>query len=273
MLKFTMWNPFKKKNTNQFLLHKVQNAFGTIEVKESQTIRSLHFGSDSQQSSMYLHDSKELVLKYTRSLALGLLLKDNLNSLLLLGLGGGSMVKFIHHHYPSCHVDVVEYNKEVKNIAYKYFELPKNKNIQIHLDDAGNFIRSAKAKEYDLIMVDAYSGDGMSKSVQGIDFFNTCFTHLRPGGFFCINLWVKHNKILQNVRQALNSCFSNQVLSLPVEDKANLIIFAIKGPLSSMQKKGLINRAKKLSKQTDINFLHLIRNLRQYNPTLFKYFY
>lgn len=266
-----MWNPFKKKNTNQFLLHKINNAFGTIEIKESQTIRSLHFGSVSQQSSMYLHDPKELVLKYTRSLALGLLLKDNLNSLLLLGLGGGSMVKFIHHHFPSCHVDAVENNKEVMNIAYKYFELPKHQNIQIHLDDAGNFIRSPKAKEYDLIMADAYNAVGMSNSVQGIDFFNACFTHLKPGGFFCINLWVNHNKILQTVRQALNSCFSNQVLSLPVEDKANLILFAIKGPLSSLQKKGLINRAQKLSTQTDINFLHLIRNLKQHNPILFKY--
>ncbi len=264
-------NPINKKKANQLLLHKVKNAFGVIEVKESESIRSLYFGSDSKQSSMYLYDSNALVLKYTQSIALSILLKENLNSVLLLGLGGGSLVKFIHHHFPSCHIEVVEQSKEVKNIAYEFFELPRHQNIQIHLDDAGDFIRSPKSRKYDLIVADAYHADGMSCSVQGVGFFNACFTHLNASGIFCTNLWLRHSKASNNLWQALNACFSNPILKLPVEDKANLILFGIKGPFFLSNRKELICRAKKFGKQTGVDFLHLFRKLIQHNPALFRF--
>jgi spermidine synthase len=262
-----MKNPFKNKKTNQRLLHKVKNGIGVIEVMENQFVRTLYFNSGSRQSCMYLDNPKALALEYTQSMALSFLLNENINTALILGLGGGSLVKFIHHYFPLCQIDAVEKSQEVKNIAYNYFALPKHQNIQVYIDDAGNFIRSSKAREYDLIAVDAYDANKMSNSVQDIGFFNACFTHLKPGGVFCINLWIQHTRALNSVLRALNSCFSNQILHLPVEErKANLILFGIKGSFSITQKNPLNRHAKKLQEQTGVDFLPLLRKLRKHNP-------
>src|SRR5512138_3544669 len=84
------------------LVHRTQDELGPIEVVEDTLYRSLHFGTEPKQSSMLLGDPLALVLSYTRSMTTALLFVPQVRRVLLIGLGGGSLAKFILHHIPGC---------------------------------------------------------------------------------------------------------------------------------------------------------------------------
>ena len=82
---------------------KIGRAFSrevTVEVSEQDGIRSMHLGSDTVQSSMRLDDPSALVLSYTRAMMAFLLFRPRPAHLLMLGLGGGSLPKFVYKHFP-----------------------------------------------------------------------------------------------------------------------------------------------------------------------------
>ena len=68
-----------------------------------------------------------LEMAYTREMMAGLLLRPENQwprSTLLIGLGAGSLAKFIYRNLPDCRMTVVEINPQVEFIAHQYFKLP-----------------------------------------------------------------------------------------------------------------------------------------------------
>lgn len=76
------------------LIHQAQTDDGVIEVVDNGDSRSLHFGTYPRQSSMRLSDPAHLALSYTQSMMGCLLLNPIPRRVLVIGLGGGSLVKF-----------------------------------------------------------------------------------------------------------------------------------------------------------------------------------
>ena len=66
-----------------------------VEVAELDGVRSLYLGSDTIQSSMRLSDPDALELAYARGMMMFLLFHAVPKDVLILGLGGGSIAKFI----------------------------------------------------------------------------------------------------------------------------------------------------------------------------------
>src|SRR3954451_15078178 len=80
----------------------------TAYVSERHGVRSLHIGSDTVQSSMRLARPNDLELSYTRSMMGFLLFAPPPKSVLMIGLGGGSLAKFIFHRLPDTTIEAVE---------------------------------------------------------------------------------------------------------------------------------------------------------------------
>ena len=106
------------------LVHQAQSDEGVIEVVDSGDSRSLHFGTHPRQSSMRISDPAYLDLSYTQAMMGALLLNPVPRRVLIVGLGGGSLVKFLLHHFPRCQIDVVEYRQDVIDVAHQFFGLP-----------------------------------------------------------------------------------------------------------------------------------------------------
>ncbi len=75
--------------------------------------RNLFFTVDAVQSSMRLNDPNALVAPYTRKMMAFLLFIPTPRHVLMIGLGGGSMVKFCYRHLPRTRISVVEINPDV----------------------------------------------------------------------------------------------------------------------------------------------------------------
>jgi spermidine synthase len=85
----------------------------SIDVSESEGVRSLHFASHAIQSSMRLKKPFHLELTYTRAMMMFLLFHARPRKILLIGLGGASIPKFIHRFLPDMKSIVVEIHRKV----------------------------------------------------------------------------------------------------------------------------------------------------------------
>lgn len=253
------------------LIHRSKDPFGIIEIIEDGPIRSLHFGNAVRQSAMDMNRPTHLVLTYTRAMASSLLLQPAPERALLIGLGGGSLAKFLLHHFPLCTIDAVEQREQIVKLAHGYFMLPEDPRLRVHVGD-GNAFAQANAKtdagRYDLILVDAYDGTGMAEDMGETPFLDACRTLLSPAGLLVMNLWGSDRSRYTQVRRRMRRCFEADPLLLPAEGTTNVAAMALRRSGGKKMFKLAEARARPLETRTGVEFLRLARALRRQNHSL-----
>jgi len=212
------------------LIHQTSDNFGTIEVVDfQQNIRSLHFGNKTQQSAMLLANPFVLIHKYTQAMMLPLCwLKPR--RVLVLGLGSGSIVKYLYNFFQDVSIDAVELRSEVISIAREYFLLPdSSERLNIYHQSAQEWLAEHDSQEkYDLIIVDMFltsisgkdSAEDTSSYIDKIDSLLSnngaaVFNHLGPDVF------------KNSAFNALSTLFCHQLFTLNIE-RFNSILIASK---------------------------------------------
>ena len=85
-----------------------------------------------------------------------LLFYPNPQKVLMLGTAGGSLIHFLQHHYPDCHVTAVDLDAELLDILQHRDILPKaSGKLDYVIDDAFSFLKSSE-ETFDLILVDLF---------------------------------------------------------------------------------------------------------------------
>jgi len=249
------------------IVHQEHDDYGPVEVIENGYQRALHFGSEAKQSCMDLQDPFYLSLSYTRAMLSALLFHPAPRRVLLIGLGGGSLAKFIWQHFPECRLDVVENRTLVHSVAQRYFKLPDDDRINIHITDAAEFIHHADSEHsaYDLILLDAFTADGVAPSTTSMMFFAACRASLAADGVMAANLRAEDAYKLEDILGALADTFDGRLLRLPIDGKANIITLAISQGKPRKELRQLDARAKQLQQQLDLEFISLLKTLRKHN--------
>ncbi|MBF0127314.1 MAG: spermine synthase, partial [Magnetococcales bacterium] len=202
-------------------LYRRQHRGCMVEVLESDDSRILNFDSHLTQSRMLLADPLTLALAYTRCMMAGLLflpgiLLDPPFRVLMIGLGGGSMAKFLLHHFAGCRMDVVEADGAMPAVARDFFYLPEEPRLTLHVEDGVHFLeREAVAGGrggYDLILVDAFDRNGMAQSVYGERFFARLHASLTPRGVAAINLIRSEGALFRGCAEIIAARFQGRVV-------------------------------------------------------------
>ncbi len=246
---------------------------GILEVVESDGMISLHFGSLPKQSTMCLNAPDILQLPYIRAMTTWVLFKETLNDeALLVGLGGGSLTRHLLQNFPHCHLKVVEYRRDVVNIARSHFDLPIDPRLKIIVDDGARYIRQrsdSHSEHYSLIFIDAFDESGMAESICNEAFFDACKSILKTDGMMIINLWGgTNNPQFQQVAIWLGRIFDWKILFLPVADRGNIIglAFNYQNPIFSL--KNLRQRATTLEQLYQIEFPVFLKDLVKHNTSV-----
>lgn len=90
---------------------------------------------------------------------------SKVKNILILGLGGGTLAKLLRKKYPNAKITGVEIDPIMIELGKKYLELDKY-NVDIKIEDTNKF----KFGEYDLVIVDMYSGDNFPKEFESEEF-------------------------------------------------------------------------------------------------------
>ncbi len=230
------------------------DAAEAVDISEHDGIRSLHLGgSDTIQSSMRISAPHELELSYTRSMMGFLLFAPAPAHVLVVGLGGGSLAKFIHHRLATTRVTAVEINPQVVAAARAYFALPgDDERLQVAIGDGADFV-AAHPCCADVIMVDGFDGAEPAASLCTEAFYDDCLRALTAGGVLVVNLWGSDRRFGQFVRR-IGGSFAGRILQLPAERRGNVIVLAFRDGLGCPAWRELQRRAQALEAAYGLEF-------------------
>lgn len=244
-------------------IHKSVTADNVVDVTEVDGIRQLHLGSKTVQSGMLVTSPLVLVFNYSRAIMYFLLFSEQIKRVLTIGLGGGSVTKYMHAYCPDIQQTVVEINPQVIQVARSHFFLQEDDDRLRVLEADGIAFMDDNPLSHDCLIVDGFDADGIPEGFCTPDFFDKCFNVLQDNGIFVINLWGsdKHFDLyLQRIEQA----FSHRVLVLPTGKPGNIIVFGFKDSLKLTEKK-LRERALKLKQSHIIDFTEFLDKLHEQN--------
>lgn len=123
---------------------------------------------------------------------------EKINDVLILGFGAGCVAETIRRHNPFCRITGVEIDGTVIRLARKYFHKELIGSVSIHECAAEEFIASSKA-EYDLVIIDLYTGTDVPVKVQDEHFILNVRRCLREGGMAIFNKYVYSRKTSEEI--------------------------------------------------------------------------
>ncbi len=260
--------PMYKQNGQ--LVYQNHDDEGVIEIIDSNGVRALHFGSASRQSTMLLADPNQLHSLYARAMMGLLLFNESPQDILMIGLGGGTITKYLLHQFPQCKINVVEFRRSVLKVARSHFGLPLDPRLKVKIGCGANHVNRQSLQysdRHDLIMVDAFDHEGMAPEVSSERFFDACRTLLTDDGLLAINLWGTDKDLFKQVAWNMGRVFEWRLLFLPVRKRGNIIGFAFGEGIPKPTMKELQLKAKRLEQQYQLEFSTFIQDIKRNNNT------
>lgn len=216
------------------IIHETKSEFSHIRVRERDRRRSLlfvdEFGREHCQSSIDLDRPEDLQLGYTRHLFASHLFRHPQERVLILGLGGGGMVRFLEKAFPGTRVEAVEIDPAVVEIAGKYFETAPGTDFRIHVEDAFVFLERARGP-FDAIYFDAFlepavdpDAAAMTRRLKTTEFLRGLHRQLAPGGVVAFNL-IEVEESTPGYLASIREAFP-QVYEFSVPGTGNLVVVA-----------------------------------------------
>lgn len=245
-------------------MRKPADAADAVHVSETFGVRSLHIGSDTIQSSMRIARPYDLELSYTRSMMAFLLFNERPGRVLMVGLGGGSLAKFIYHRLPWVTTEVVEVNPRVIAIARQYFHVPEDDARFAVIVGNGAEHVARDGRGADVIAVDGYDGDSQVAELSDALFYDACRKRLNVGGMLVVNLWGSDLKFDETLRR-IETAFPAGTLCLPAEKPGNIIVLAFRDSPGIPRWDSLSQRAQTLERLYSLEFPRFLQSLRKMN--------
>ncbi|TYP98086.1 spermine/spermidine synthase [Tenacibaculum adriaticum] len=132
----------------------------------------------------------------------------NVDSILLLGLGGGSIVSSLRNKFGfNKKIIAVELDQKVIDIAQKEFFISSSDTLVIKKYDAFNFVKNSN-NQYDLIIVDLFIDNQVPKQFYTEEFCNNLSNIITTKGSIIFNLGI--NQINKDKRNSVINYFYNK---------------------------------------------------------------
>jgi spermidine synthase len=199
----------------------------SIDISESAGVRYLHFGSEWVQGAMRIRSPYALELAYTREMMTGLLFREPPwpREALVIGLGAGSVVKFLHHHCPDTRIEVVEIEAGVHAAARQFFAFPaEDKRLRVRIGDGVDHVLSC-SRRYDCILVDGFDSNARAGGLDTLPFYQAARSVLTDRGLLAVNLFGRSRGFRASVDRIVEA-FDGRALAFPSCDTGNVIAFA-----------------------------------------------
>jgi spermidine synthase len=223
-----------------------ETAYHSLAVVDNGDERLLRFDS-SFQSGMRIGRPFETVFDYTDYFHLGLAYNPDARNVFFVGLGGASAPKRLWHDFPGLEIQVAELDPVVRDVAYRWFGLPRDPRLAIAVQDGRRYL-AGHDERWDVIALDAYFSDSIPFHLTTREFLELVRSRLEPGGVVVANIIGSiagsNSKLFRAFLRTYRSVFTT-VLVHPVgfgaaSDLRNLIVVA--GDFAPPSKRTLLER-------------------------------
>jgi spermidine synthase len=228
-----------------------RSEFERILVVDKGDRRYLRFGTadNGYQSSISLVDPEAVPMEYIRLAMLGMVMTPAPERVLMIGLGGGAFTNLLRRHFPDLWIDAVEIDPVVVKAARGFFGVREDERFQIYVQDGADFIEEVR-NVYDLILLDAYSGEGVPEKLTTPSFFEAVKARTTGSGVVVVNLWQQGDRE-ETIAASFGAVFS-QTACVRSTDRQNLVLFGKTGGMPSS--KDLVRAARRFTETSNLSF-------------------
>ena len=179
----------KPAAADEKILVEQDTSYHHLTVREGPQKRTLHFDR-TLQVSVSLTDPLKGAIPYVYHVHHAFIIAPGIRSVLVIGLGSGSIPRHILHYYPETKVTVAEIDPVVVDVARNYFNLPQDPRLRVEIVDGRVFVKRSQER-YDLIVVDAFGANRYGLTIPPHlttrEFLEEVKNHLTPQGLLAYN--------------------------------------------------------------------------------------
>lgn len=219
VLMIASWQLFAERvDRAEGLLFIKQSPYGEIRVIDQENHRFLMIDGAihtmMNPETWQSHQAYAVVLDITKHLF------NARGDMLLLGLGGGSVVKSFA--IDGWKIDAVEIDPVVIDAAQKFFGLTPEEAEIFAID--GRLFLTTHTKKYDLVILDAFGSSSIPFHLVTKESFGLIASHLNSNGVLAVNVesvgW--KSKIVTSLAATLKEHYE-QILVLPIHEPPNVL--------------------------------------------------
>jgi len=176
----------------QKLVHSERSLYREVLVYEEGTVRCMCFTRKCRVGRQTCIDTRapnRFVMNYTQMMMSALFLNPEPRSILIVGLGGGTLPRALAQLLPEARFDLVEIDPAVVRVARQYFDFAPNVRLNVIEADGRVFVKRAirEGRRYDLIMLDAFDHEYIPEHLLTREFLSEVASLLSSGGVLAAN--------------------------------------------------------------------------------------
>jgi spermidine synthase len=175
-------------------IHTERSLYRNIYVSEDDDVRCIRFNSQRHTVLSCLSlESPETILFDCNKMMLGALyLNPAPRKVLMVGLGGGTLVSALAKILPTANIDVVELDPAVVRVAREYFGFRPSARVHVITEDGRVYVKRAIARgtKYDVVILDAFDEKYIPAHMMTADFFAEVRKILAADGVLAANTYL-----------------------------------------------------------------------------------
>lgn len=147
------------------------------------------------------------------------LAQDHKLTVLVLGVGGGTVIHLVRRLYPNSYITAVDIDRTMIEIGIKYFSLDSIPLLSFVIEDAKKYVKKAwrLRQKFDLVIVDIFNGPEIPQFVAESRFLREVKALTSPSGFVAINYLrekgyrQKSDVLLDKLRRIFHSVIERKI--------------------------------------------------------------
>lgn len=174
------------------LLHQERSLYREVLVYQTGDMRCMCFTRlcrVGRQTCVDMKHPRRIVFSYPQFMLASLYVNPRPRSILLIGLGGGTLPRAINELLPDAQLDVVEIDPAVVQVAKQFFGFAENKNTRVIESDGRVYVKRARREQrrYDWILLDAFDHEYIPEHLLTREFITEVKSLLTPTGVLTAN--------------------------------------------------------------------------------------
>ena len=205
------------KEFDDTILCEVQSDFHNIKVVENEIGRFIHY-KDTYQAGFIDTPAYKGNLPYINYFTIPSIINPDIQNILLIGFGTGKLVNDYEKLFQKLNtIDIVDIEENILNLAQDFFDFKKSKKMNFYLQDGLVFLRNTK-KNYDLIVVDVASDDGIDERFVSAEYLKLISSRLSKNGIFVSNLCASpdfehpQNIFINHIKELYTNTFKHTMI-------------------------------------------------------------
>jgi spermidine synthase len=218
----------------QKLIHSERSLYREVLVYEDGTERCMCFTQKcriGRQTCLNTRAPNRFVMNYTQMMMTALFVNPEPRSILIIGLGGGTLPVALSRVLPNTKIDVVEIDPAVVRVARKFFGFTPDERTTVIEADGRVFVKRAvrEKRQYDLVMLDAFDHEYIPEHLLTREFLQEVASLLTTQGVLAANTFSSSR--LYDHESVTYAAVFGSFYNLRQD---NRVILASKGPLPTM---------------------------------------